>query len=189
MGDKCARSFSERGGEGKPVKFSLDSPPGRWQLDAMQCPACARKLRRLKAGTVTLDACQGGCGGIWFDRDELDGVNREHGKTSDKVAEVTRDPAVSVDEASARSCPRCQRATALEQKLYTLGSGVILDRCPECEGVWLDHGELEKIRETLHPRARHRRYVERAPAPVMDNVAIDLAIIQQVQILHFGPRA
>lgn len=151
----------------------------------MQCPACQRPLRRLKAGSVTLDACHGGCGGIWFDHRELDKVNREHPEPDAKIAEVARDPGLQVAENPHRHCPRCKTIT-LEQKLYSLGSGVILDRCPECQGIWLDHGELEKIREALHPRPRHRRVVPREaisrPAPV------DAALLQQIQILHRGPQ-
>ena len=26
-------------------------------------------------------------------------------------------------------------------------SGIEIDYCPECRGIWLDHGELEKIME------------------------------------------
>ncbi len=25
------------------------------------------------------------------------------------------------------------------------GQGIIIDRCPECHGIWLDGGELEKV--------------------------------------------
>lgn len=150
----------------------------------MQCPACQHNLRRLKASMVTLDACHGGCGGIWFDHRELDMVNAEHPNADDKVANVNRDSTLKVVENPHRPCPRCKNI-ALEQKLYSLGSGVIMDCCPKCQGVWLDHGELDKIRETIHPRPRPRRYVTRTPtAAEMPDAAIDAAMIQQVHILH-----
>lgn len=37
----------------------------------MECPACANDLTTTKAGRITVDACEGSCGGIWFDRYEL----------------------------------------------------------------------------------------------------------------------
>lgn len=151
----------------------------------MRCPACQRPLSRLKAGTVLLDVCHDGCGGIWFDRRELEKVNREHARPDDRVVEVSRNPSVRVDEHAARPCPRCEKIT-LEQKLYSLGSGVLLDRCPECQGVWLDHGELDKIRETLHPRPRHRRAVVRETPP--QKIAVGFEVIQQVQMLNLGPQ-
>jgi Zn-finger nucleic acid-binding protein len=39
-------------------------------------------------------------------------------------------------------CPKCQ-----VNLLMTDRSGVEIDYCPECRGVWLDRGELDKIIE------------------------------------------
>ena len=44
-------------------------------------------------------------------------------------------------------------------------SGVLMDVCPECRGVWFDHGEMEKLlsemrrieREYEEEREEHRR--------------------------------
>jgi len=41
----------------------------------MKCPACKNPLREKGAGDMTLDICYGGCGGIWFDATELQGVS------------------------------------------------------------------------------------------------------------------
>lgn len=153
----------------------------------MHCPACDRTLLRLKAGFVTVDVCHG-CGGIWFDHRELEQVSTGHPDDEAPVVDFDFDPETRLDEFCARHCPRCKIA-ALAKKLYSLGSGVIMDCCPQCQGVWLDHGELAKIREALHPRPRKRRYVERqVPA---QTVAVGLDVIQQVQILRLGqqPRA
>lgn len=148
----------------------------------LTCPACQRPLHRFKAGTVTLDGCDGGCGGIWFDHRELEKVDREFAHAADKIADIFHDPDVKVDDYAVRSCPRCAGVT-LDKKLYSLGSGVIMDRCLKCKGVWLDNGELEKIQAALHPH----------PAPVRSaapqSVAINLALVQQIQILHLGPQA
>lgn len=37
-------------------------------------------------------------------------------------------------------CPNCN-----ENLLMTDRNGVEIDYCPECRGVWLDRGELDKI--------------------------------------------
>ncbi|MGV3507853.1 MAG: zf-TFIIB domain-containing protein [Sphingobacteriaceae bacterium] len=39
-------------------------------------------------------------------------------------------------------CPNCQATLLLADK-----KGVEIDYCPECRGIWLDRGELEKIME------------------------------------------
>jgi Zn-finger nucleic acid-binding protein len=150
----------------------------------MHCPACDQTLRPLKTGTVMLDVCHD-CGGIWFDHRELEKVNADHPNADDVVADFTYNPLTRVDENRARPCPRCDGVT-LEKKLYDLGSGVIMDRCPQCKGIWLDQGELEKIRESIRPRPRHRRGVIRK-IPTQ-NVALGADVLQQVQILHRGPR-
>lgn len=39
-------------------------------------------------------------------------------------------------------CPNCNVALVM-----TARSGIEIDYCPECRGVWLDRGELDKIIE------------------------------------------
>jgi uncharacterized protein len=39
-------------------------------------------------------------------------------------------------------CPNCQATLLITEK-----QGVEIDYCPECRGIWLDRGELEKIVE------------------------------------------
>ena len=38
------------------------------------------------------------------------------------------------------TCPKC--STALRERDQ---SGVVIDFCPACRGIWLDSGELEKL--------------------------------------------
>lgn len=54
------------------------------------------------------------------------------------------------------NCPSCQ-TTMREREKET----VIVDVCPSCHGMWLDHGELEKLVEIESEReGRYRRYYE-----------------------------
>ena len=39
-------------------------------------------------------------------------------------------------------CPNCQATLLISDK-----QGIEIDYCPECRGMWLDRGELEKIIE------------------------------------------
>lgn len=50
-------------------------------------------------------------------------------------------------------CPQCTTTDLLMSER----SGVEIDYCPKCRGVWLDRGELDKILE--------RAATERPPAP------------------------
>ena len=40
------------------------------------------------------------------------------------------------------NCPRCQVHLSISDR-----QGVEIDFCPQCRGVWLDRGELDKIVE------------------------------------------
>ena len=46
-------------------------------------------------------------------------------------------------------CPVCTTTTLV----MTERSGVEIDYCPDCRGVWLDRGELDKIIERATPTA------------------------------------
>lgn len=42
------------------------------------CPACGHVLTPLRVADVTIDACRGGCEGIWFDAAELLRFDEQH---------------------------------------------------------------------------------------------------------------
>lgn len=149
----------------------------------MKCPACKRALKKIKVGPATLDVCQGGCGGIWFDGDELDKVAKSVAVGKKVVAEITRTLEVKADEHRVLKCACC-RGVNLEQKLFSLGSGVIMDRCPRCAGIWLDHGELETIREETIPAPRPVRHVVQRTDQESVGVPINFQIVREVQRLR-----
>lgn len=43
------------------------------------------------------------------------------------------------------NCPRCNVILLMSDK-----QGVEIDYCPQCRGIWLDRGELEKIIERAY---------------------------------------
>ena len=51
-------------------------------------------------------------------------------------------------EVAAMSCPVCRVPLAMSDR-----QGVEIDYCPQCRGVWLDRGELDKIIERSGPQA------------------------------------
>lgn len=52
-------------------------------------------------------------------------------------------------------CPNCG-----ETLLMTDKKGVEIDYCPNCRGIWLDKGELEKIMERTSDHYSHRENYE-----------------------------
>jgi Zn-finger nucleic acid-binding protein len=139
-------------------------------------------LTAIAVGPVTLDVCQGGCGGLWFDAHELEQVNQTASADTPPHAEVDRNPDRRVDAKRRRFCTRCPD-TPLERKLFSLSSGVIMDLCPQCHGIWLDYGELETIRKELYPPPSLVRHVIPTPAPVR-RIPINFGVVQKVQHLR-----
>ncbi len=54
-------------------------------------------------------------------------------------------------------CPVCKDVTLLMAEK----NGVEIDYCPECRGIWLDRGELDKIVERGRSAERDYREYER----------------------------
>jgi Zn-finger nucleic acid-binding protein len=64
----------------------------------------------------------------------------------------------SADQVAAMSCPICQVPLVMSDR-----QGIEIDYCPQCRGVWLDRGELDKIIERSAPPSAP---AQPAPPPV-----------------------
>lgn len=57
-------------------------------------------------------------------------------------------------------CPHCAEATLV----MTERQGVEIDYCPQCRGVWLDRGELDKLLDRAAAQAAPAAMPAPAPA-------------------------
>jgi Zn-finger nucleic acid-binding protein len=73
----------------------------------VDCPACGNSLTTTTAGRITVDVCERGCGGIWFDRYELMKVDEADESAGEGLLEVARDLGVHVDLSERLYCPKC----------------------------------------------------------------------------------
>jgi uncharacterized protein len=119
----------------------------------MKCPACFNELVQRQVGSLTLDVCQGGCGGIWFDAFELERVDEEEEQAGEPFLSIERDERVVVDATRKRDCPRCPDVR-LHRHFYSAKRRIEVDQCPNCGGYWLDAGELAQLREEKSETAR-----------------------------------
>lgn len=110
----------------------------------MNCPACSRTLKALPVGGVIVDACQGGCGGIWFEKGELECFDEQE-ERADPLLRIRPDPRV-VPDTCRHACPSCE-TVVMSRHYFTTRFEVEVDECPGCGGFWLDHGELQAIRD------------------------------------------
>ena len=112
----------------------------------MNCPHCRIALKEKKIGSVKVNVCSQ-CRGSWFDKGEL------------RQAKDQADPDLNwMDfdlwkhedrfhvDLKPLKCPRCEvEMMAVEYDR----TGVEINPCPKCRGVWLQAGEFEKIIKAL----------------------------------------
>lgn len=113
----------------------------------MKCPDCQVEMKEIDYRGITIHECPD-CQGRWFDRGEL---TKAKDRTDEDLRWFDFDPfkkeAGKFEVPSeGRRCPRCGAKT---ESLTYRDSGVAIDKCSRCRGVWLHHGEFEKIVEYL----------------------------------------
>jgi hypothetical protein len=108
----------------------------------MDCPNNCGKLEKILFHNVEVDYCPK-CLGIWFDQDELRWAKDEKDKQLNWVdVDLWRDKLKFKISKGIKHCPVCR--TSLVEVGYD-ESGVKVDFCKMCQGVWLDRGEFKQI--------------------------------------------
>ena len=121
----------------------------------MICPKCKTdlheisfSLRRHKASrgkpiSFHVDQCFT-CNGFWFDANELE-------KYLEYELQILNSPAIEPSkmqklDAMPGDCPRC----TIPMEKIPAGSNrdIIMDRCPQCAGIWLDSCEIDLLENT-----------------------------------------
>lgn len=107
----------------------------------MDCPRCSGRLNRTdfgEHGFVVLDVCTD-CSGSWFDKGELDRLDDSVWTNLETADSLRASPGYE-----SVKCPKCAvQMTALSASDVP---EVIVDRCPSCEGFWLDKDELDAMK-------------------------------------------
>lgn len=98
---------------------------------------------------ILLDQCPR-CGGIWCDRWELYPVDGGEAARLDAPDEG-RLHAPSPPPAAPGRCPRCTNALRPFRD-PALPPDAMIERCPVCDGMWLNRGTLRRVKE--HPAGK-----------------------------------
>ena len=109
----------------------------------MKCIRCEEEMKIVKNGSIEIDVCMDGCGGMWFDPFELKKMNEKHEVGPDFMREVGKARRKLVDKKPRLKCPK-DDATMLRH-FHSVLKEVEIDQCSNCYGHWLDGGEFQKI--------------------------------------------
>lgn len=125
--------------------FCGASLPDKVEPLSPKCPRCNMPLDVHLVDSEEYDICPS-CGGLWLDRGEFHLITRESDvyRKEDIKDEYLRGPLK--DSVAYIPCVRC--GNLMNRKNFAQISGVIIDECSR-HGVWLDAGELEKIRHFI----------------------------------------
>lgn len=134
----------------------------------MRCPVCYNPLTQKQLALPTsnnwdemqVDVCEGGCGGFWFDRFELDKVDEPDEVGSESLLDVERNPDIEVDHDDDRYCPKCEDVVMMN-RFFSVSRDVEVDECGGCGGIWIDAGELEEIRQLYDSEEEREQAFER----------------------------
>ncbi len=110
----------------------------------MNCPACGTAMTEIAAGDVKVQACKGGCGGLWFDEWTLGKVDQPDQSAGESLLNIPQNASLKVDQSERRKCPR--DSVVMMRHFWSVKRDVVVDECPKCEGIFLDPGELAAIR-------------------------------------------
>ena len=126
----------------------------------MLCPNDDIKMHQVKIKShygqpIILEQCEG-CGGIWFDESELFSAKQGTAENIELLdSEILNTP--SQIEKSALKCPKDHTELFRFKDRY-FPMGIILERCSNCSGIWLNRGDFTKFQKA---RGKLKRPVEK----------------------------
>lgn len=119
----------------------------------MKCPRCGSTLRSTGYEGQTVEVCPG-CQGEWLHAGELQTIVEHHDEVFtpeeiESLAAVNREIfTAEEDDHDELNCPACENVQ-MEHFNYGDTSGIILHKCTECGGIWMDKDQLQKIEEVV----------------------------------------
>ena len=143
----------------------------------MRCPACKSTLSAVQYEGITVEIC-GMCSGCWLDADELGRIVRirEQRFSPEQLSSIdtaVKIPGIPIQDIQRDiACPSCGTPTGPLN--YGGDTGIVVDRCPDCRGIWLDVGELESIQILVESWKDSLPDDLRTYGPVLDRVDEEL---------------
>ena len=115
-----------------------------------RCPKCKVVLSSMILSGVEVDYCPK-CYGLWFEEEELRLAKDEKDKDLNWFdVDLWKEKNKFRVTYGIRMCPYCRLPL---YEVYYGRSGIIVDVCNLCHGIWLDRAEFKKIMDWLQEKA------------------------------------
>ncbi|HEY1663183.1 MAG TPA: zf-TFIIB domain-containing protein [Verrucomicrobiae bacterium] len=158
----------------------------------MNCPRCTVALRPVQYDGQTVQVCPD-CKGEWLASGELQKIVEHHDEVFtqaelDSLDSVNRQiEMVELANHDELTCPLCV-GVQMEHFNYGDTSGIILHKCTECGGIWMDKDQLQKVEEVVDGwKADLGKDVDKY-AQVVDKIEVEeqKELDRDVSISRFG---
>jgi len=113
----------------------------------MKCPLDKSVMMVVEHRRIEIDYCAK-CSGVWLDSGELDLLVSILVSEGARVPPELADPQKAVVSEAKRRCPICGRKM---EKVWMGEPRVLVDSCPQGDGMWFDSGELQKVIHAMEP--------------------------------------
>jgi len=116
----------------------------------MFCPRCKKSLSSSIIANVEINYCPD-CLGFWFELEELKWAKDEKDESLNWLdIDLWKHKEKFKISYGKSFCPSCRLPL---YEVYYGDSGIIVDVCNVCHGIWLDRGEFRKIISWLRKKA------------------------------------
>jgi Zn-finger nucleic acid-binding protein len=142
----------------KRIRKKSDETDFHWEVMPIQgahdeggttdvCPNCGTHLNNYKVFRMRFEGCPK-CKGIWLIKDELRDLKNkfQHGSMrwmNDEIDAIENTSTMVTH----RFCAKC-KSVKMVSVLFGKSS-IMIDWCPQCNGMWLDRGEYESLTDYL----------------------------------------
>lgn len=117
-------------------------------MSEIKCLKCQGSLEQVVYRGIEVDRCLS-CRGIWFDSLEAENLKAIKGSESLDIGDPKMGSQFNKPEQDIE-CPRCEmkmmRIVDIDQH------SIWYEKCPKCQGVWLDAGEFKEFKDNFQPK-------------------------------------
>ncbi len=113
----------------------------------MQCPACGNELLPETRNNTTYHVCEGACGGVWFERLELEKCDDASIYLGEDL-QINKAACPGLNQSRRYTCPSCENIIMKRRYLDAI-EDVMTDECSSCGGFWLNGDDFEEMHSQM----------------------------------------